>query len=57
MLHCGAEISSQGEVRAIPERVLKVMEKFPELKIISAHMGAFLMWEEVLIDSLYEKRL
>jgi predicted TIM-barrel fold metal-dependent hydrolase len=24
------------------------MEKFPELKVIGAHMGGFLMWEEVL---------
>ncbi|MDR1434265.1 MAG: amidohydrolase family protein [Endomicrobium sp.] len=48
LLHCGAEISSQGEIRSAPERVLKVIEKFPELKIIGAHMGGFLMWEEVL---------
>jgi predicted TIM-barrel fold metal-dependent hydrolase len=45
---CGAEISSQGEIRSAPERVLKVIEKFPELKIIVAHMGGVLMWEEVL---------
>jgi predicted TIM-barrel fold metal-dependent hydrolase len=48
LLHCGAEISSQKEIRSTPEKVLKVMEKFPELKIIVAHMGGFLMWEEVL---------
>ncbi|MDR2818166.1 MAG: amidohydrolase family protein [Endomicrobium sp.] len=48
LLHCGAEISSQGEIRSAPERVLKVIEKFPELKIIGAHMGGFLMWKEVL---------
>ena len=48
LLHCGVEISSQGEIRATPERVLKVMGKFPELKIIVAHIGRFLMWEEVL---------
>jgi predicted TIM-barrel fold metal-dependent hydrolase len=48
LLHCGAEISSQEEIRSTPEKVLKVMEKFPELKIIGAHMGGFLMWEEVL---------
>jgi predicted TIM-barrel fold metal-dependent hydrolase len=49
LLHCGAEISSQGqEVRSSPERVLTVIEKFPGLKIIGAHMGGFLMWEEVL---------
>lgn len=48
LLHCGAEISSQGKIRSTPERILKVMETFPELKIIGAHMGGFLMWKEVL---------
>ncbi|MDR2644646.1 MAG: amidohydrolase family protein [Endomicrobium sp.] len=48
LLHCGAEISSQGEICVTPERVLKVMGKFPELKILGVHIGGFLMWEEVL---------
>jgi predicted TIM-barrel fold metal-dependent hydrolase len=48
LLHCGSEISSSGKVHSAPERILKVIEKFPELKIIGAHMGGFLMWEEVL---------
>jgi predicted TIM-barrel fold metal-dependent hydrolase len=48
LLHCGAEVSSSDEVRSDPGRILKVMEKFPELKIIGAHMGGFLIWKEAL---------
>ncbi|MCL2484732.1 MAG: amidohydrolase family protein [Endomicrobia bacterium] len=48
LFHCGVELSSPGEVRSSPDRILNVMKKFPELKIIGAHMGGFLMWDEVL---------
>ncbi|MDR1696537.1 MAG: amidohydrolase family protein [Endomicrobium sp.] len=48
LFHCGIELSSPGEVRSSPARMQKVMEKFPGLKIIGAHMGGFLMWEESL---------
>ncbi|MDR3256332.1 MAG: amidohydrolase family protein [Endomicrobium sp.] len=48
LLHCGIELSSPGEVRSSPERIIKVLEKFPSLKVIGAHMGGFLMWKEVL---------
>ncbi|MCL2799758.1 MAG: amidohydrolase family protein [Endomicrobia bacterium] len=48
LFHCGIELSSPGEVRSSPDRMLNVMRRFPELKIIGAHMGGFLMWEEVL---------
>jgi len=49
LFHCGVELSSKSkEVRSSPERILNVMNKFPGLKIIGAHMGGFLMWEEAL---------
>ena len=48
IFHCGVELSSPGEVKSSPDRILKVLEKFPEMKFIGAHMGGFLMWEEVL---------
>ena len=48
IFHCGVELSSPGEVRSSPDRILKVIENFPNMKIIGAHMGGFLMWEEVL---------
>jgi predicted TIM-barrel fold metal-dependent hydrolase len=50
LLHCGREISASGEICSYssPDRILKVIKKFPKLKIIGAHMGGFLMWEESL---------
>ncbi|MDR0800414.1 MAG: amidohydrolase family protein [Endomicrobium sp.] len=48
LFHCGAELSSAGEIRSSPERIIKILEKFSELKVIGAHMGGFLIWEEVL---------
>lgn len=48
IFHCGIELSSPGEVKSSPERMIKVLEKFPEMKVIGAHMGGFMMWEEVL---------
>lgn len=48
LFHCGIELSSPGEIRSSPDRVLNIMKKFPELKIIGAHMGGYLMWEDVL---------
>jgi predicted TIM-barrel fold metal-dependent hydrolase len=50
LLHCGAEINTSGEIYSYssPERILRVIKKFPKLKIIGAHMGGFLMWEESL---------
>jgi predicted TIM-barrel fold metal-dependent hydrolase len=44
LLHCG--ISSYGDASCSPDKVAKVLEKFPGIKIIGAHMGGFLMWEE-----------
>jgi len=49
LFHCGVELSSAGgEAKTSPARVAKVLEKFPQLKVIGAHMGGFLMWEESL---------
>lgn len=48
LFHCGVELSSPGEVKSSPERMLNIINKFPELKVIGAHMGGFLMWDEVL---------
>ncbi|AKL98648.1 amidohydrolase family protein [Endomicrobium proavitum] len=48
LFHCGVELSSPGAVRSSPERILNVMNKFPHLKIIGAHMGGYLLWEDSL---------
>ena len=56
LFHCGAELSSPGKARSSPDRILNVLNRFPELKVIGAHMGGFLMWEEAL-DKLAGKNI
>jgi predicted TIM-barrel fold metal-dependent hydrolase len=34
-------------VRSSPDRMLKVRENFPGLKIVAAHFGGFQLWDEV----------
>jgi predicted TIM-barrel fold metal-dependent hydrolase len=47
IFHCGEELSGTMLVRSSPNRIVKVKEKFPELKIIAAHFGGFRLWDEV----------
>jgi len=47
LFHCGEELSGTMLVRSSPERILKVKEAFPDLKIIAAHFGGFKFWNEV----------
>lgn len=48
LFHCGIELSSPGETRSCPARMLRVLEKFPGMKVIGAHMGGYLMWDKAL---------
>jgi predicted TIM-barrel fold metal-dependent hydrolase len=47
IFHCGKELSGTMLVRSSPDRMSKVMKKFPCLKIIAAHFGGFELWDEV----------
>ncbi|MDR0956254.1 MAG: amidohydrolase [Endomicrobium sp.] len=46
LLHCG--VSYCGDVKSSPDKVEKIIVKFPNIKIIGAHMGGYLMWKESL---------
>ncbi|MDR1196048.1 MAG: amidohydrolase family protein [Endomicrobium sp.] len=46
IFHCGIELSSPGEIKSSPERIIKLLDKFPEMKVIGAHMGGFMIWEK-----------
>ncbi|MDR3125184.1 MAG: amidohydrolase family protein [Endomicrobium sp.] len=48
LVHCGMQLNSKIDPKSSPERILKILNKFPSLKIIGAHMGGFLMWEDSL---------
>jgi len=47
LFHCGEELSGTRVVRASPERMLRVHQRFPDLTIIAAHLGGFRMWDDV----------
>ena len=46
VFHTGDELTGTGKVHCSPEAVSVVHKKFPDLKIISAHMGGVEMWED-----------
>ncbi|MFH1957372.1 MAG: amidohydrolase family protein [bacterium] len=48
IFHSGFDIAFPEDGRASVERILRVHEKFPELKIVASHTGGWKMWDEVL---------
>jgi len=47
VMHTGFDIGFPRDDIAGPSRIRRVIERFPELKMIATHMGAWEMWEEV----------
>ncbi len=47
VLHAGRDIGYEPPVKTEPEMLRRVIEKFPELKLIAAHLGGWRMWDEV----------
>ncbi|RKY05082.1 amidohydrolase [Candidatus Poribacteria bacterium] len=47
MLHAGVDIGLPPPYHATPERILRILEAFPKLRVVAAHMGSFKMWDEV----------
>lgn len=48
LLHCGEDVSFRNSGRGNPSRIVAVLKNFPELKIIAAHLGGYLRWNETL---------
>lgn len=48
LMHCGEDISFPNSGRGSPSRIAIVLRNFPELKIIAAHLGGYLRWNETL---------
>jgi len=46
MFHAGREIKEMDIVRATPERLLKVHQRFRGLTMIAAHMGGYQSWHD-----------
>lgn len=47
VMHTGFDIGFPRERICDPVRIVRVIEKFPELKLVATHMGAWDMWSEV----------
>jgi predicted TIM-barrel fold metal-dependent hydrolase len=48
LLHCGEDVSFVNSGKGNPSRTAKILKQFPELKIIAAHLGGYLRWDETL---------
>lgn len=46
VMHTGYDMAFERIRRADPARVLAVHEKFPELKMVATHLGAWQQWDE-----------
>ena len=47
VIHAGYDPVSPDFVHATPDRILKVLEAFPALKLVCAHFGGYALWDEV----------
>ena len=47
VIHTGFDIAFPRIRRCDPQQILNVMTRFPELKMVTTHLGAWQQWEEV----------
>lgn len=47
MMHTGYDIGFPRQRRADPASLVKLIEAFPELKLVTSHFGAWQQWDEV----------
>ena len=47
LFHAGVDIGLYPPVHATPQRLAKVLNKFPKIKLIAAHLGGYECWDEV----------
>lgn len=47
VMHTGFDIAFEHTRRADPARIVNVMQKYPQLKLITTHFGAWQQWDEV----------
>ncbi len=45
--HCGYDIAFPGDDRSDPDRIARVIERHPSLKLICTHLGAWEQWSDV----------
>ena len=47
VLHTGYDVAFEFDRRADCAQILKVVEKYPDLKFVATHLGGWKMWEEM----------
>ena len=47
VLHAGRDIGYLPPVKTEPDMLLRLIERVPDLKLVAAHLGGWMMWEEV----------
>jgi len=48
VIHSGYDVAYPDTRRAAPKAIRRVVDAFPRLKLVAAHMGGMEMWEDVL---------
>lgn len=47
VMHTGFDLAFERDRRCDPEKILRVLDAFPELKLVTTHLGAWEDWDEV----------
>lgn len=47
VMHTGYDLAFERVKKADPEKIVRVLEAFPEMKLVTTHLGAWEDWEEV----------
>ena len=47
LFHAGVDIALYPPAHATPQRLAKVVDRFPGFKIIASHLGGYRMWDDV----------
>jgi len=47
VMHTGFDLAFERDRRCDPERILRVLEAFPDLKLVTTHLGAWEDWDQV----------
>lgn len=50
LMHAGDEIFPLPEIQPTPERLARLLDRFPKLRMIAAHAGGYKLWDEVERD-------
>ena len=46
-MHCGHDIGFPNDERANPERIARVIDRHPALRLVATHMGGWTSWDDV----------